>query len=65
MHVSLKVYGTHCVTATCFGQSFGHIQGAALQRIDKSKCYRSFETLHRYKILNFKTNAWFKMYNKD
>jgi len=35
---------THSIPPTCFGHSCGHPRGSALQRIDTSKCYRSFWT---------------------
>ena len=30
----MKVRYTHCVAATCFGRSRGHLQGGGFQRID-------------------------------
>ena len=36
------VYYTHRIPPTCFGHSYDHLQGRALQRIDISKYYRSF-----------------------
>jgi hypothetical protein len=41
-HKCMKVYYTHPIRPTGFGHSCGHFQGAALQRIDASKHYRSF-----------------------
>jgi len=32
---------------------------------DTLRFHGSFERTHRYKILNFKNNAWFKMHVKD
>ena len=37
-----KVHCTQCIPPTCFGHSYDHLQGGALQRTDASKYYRSF-----------------------
>ena len=39
-HKYMKVYDTHCISATCFGHSCGHPQGGALQSIYTWKYYR-------------------------
>jgi hypothetical protein len=41
-HTFMKLYYTHCISATCFGHSYGHLQGGALQGVHTSKYYRSF-----------------------
>ena len=38
------IYFTHRVHATCFGHSYGHLKGGALQRTDTPKYYTSFKT---------------------
>ena len=40
----MKVYYAHCMPATCFGHSHGHLQGSVLQKIDTSKYHVSFWT---------------------
>jgi len=32
---------------TCFDHWCGHLQGCALQRIDTSKCYRSWDNVRK------------------
>jgi hypothetical protein len=59
----MKVHYTHCIPPTCFGHSCGHLQGGALQRLRTSK-YNKFLVTHKYKILNFKNNTWFKVHIK-
>ena len=49
-HKNTKVYYTHRISATRFGQSHGHLQRGALQWT----YYRSFELIHRSTTLNFK-----------
>jgi hypothetical protein len=50
-HKCMKVYFTHRIPPTCFGQSCGHLEGSALRRIDTRKYYRSISNL-KFK-LNF------------
>jgi hypothetical protein len=52
----MKVYYTYCINPTCFGHSYGHLQGGggALQRMDTSKYYSSIRTNAQTEILNFK-----------
>lgn len=38
----MKVYNTHHIPPTCFSHSYGHFQGCALKRLDKSKYFNSF-----------------------
>jgi len=42
-HTCIKIY-MHIMPPTCFGQSCGHPQGDALQRMDTSKYCKSFWT---------------------
>jgi hypothetical protein len=45
----MKGYFTHRIPPIRFGHPYGHLKGDALQRIDTSKRYELFESLHRYK----------------
>jgi len=59
MHVGVcKYIIPKRILPTCFGFSCGDLQGGALGSTDISKYYRSFEPMHRYKILNFKNNTY-------
>jgi hypothetical protein len=52
----MEVYYTHTITPTC-----GHLPAGALQRIYiHGHITDVFEPMHRYEILNFKNNTWFK-----
>jgi hypothetical protein len=59
----MNVYYTHCILPTCFDHSHGHLQGCALQSrpTDTLKYYKVLEQIHRYKMLNFKKNTYFKL----
>ena len=63
-HKCMRVYYTYRIPSTCFGHSYGRLQGGALQKIDTSKYYGSFRNKHRYRILNFKNNSWLKIHTK-
>jgi hypothetical protein len=54
VHKCLEFYYTHHIPPTRFNHSCGHLQGGELQRIGTSKYYRSFEPMHRCKILSLK-----------
>jgi hypothetical protein len=57
VHKCMKVYYTHCLRATCFGHSYGHLQGGALQRIHTHRNITELNGTNAdiYKTLNFKT----------
>jgi hypothetical protein len=55
-HKYMTVYYTHCVSPTCCGHSYGHLQGDAFQRQVHRNVSEEFETMNRYKISNFKNN---------
>ena len=61
----MKVYYTHRMPPTCFGHSYDHLQEGILQKTDKSKYYRRFESVYRYKITNFNNNTLFKIHIKE
>ena len=50
---TIILYYKPIIPPTCFGHSWGHPQGGALQRIDVSRCYESLWTRAQMQNTNF------------